>query len=294
MKNLTLKQMRYFTVVMDELHIGRAADRCAVSQPALSVQIKEMEKDLSAQLFERGPKGVQPTRFAVAMLPKVTGILKSVDALGDVSPTLADGSLRQFALGVIPTVAPYFLPRVLGTLTADFPTLDLQVAEALTPKLLSDLTKGQLDAAILALPLADPDLEAVALFAEDFVLVRPAADAGKPIPPAAILAREKLLLLEEGHCFRDQALEFCGLQNAYARPGLDACNLSTLVQLVASGLGVTLIPEMAIDVETRGADVAVSHFIAPKPGRTIGIVWRKANPLADHFPAIANALQAMC
>jgi LysR family hydrogen peroxide-inducible transcriptional activator len=166
------------------------------------------------------------------------------------------------------------------------------VRETVTPRLLAELAEGRLDCAIVALPVSEPSLTEVALFSEEFVLVRPGADAGKPVPDRDTLREMRLLLLEEGHCFRDQALSFCNLQSVAPRELLDGSSLSTLVQMVGAGIGVTLIPEMALGVETRSAHVSVARFGDPRPTRTIGMVWRKASPLARQLGEIAEIVRA--
>ena len=160
------------------------------------------------------------------------------------------------------------------------PELDIHVRETLTPKLIEELAEGRLDTAIVALPVSEPSLVEVALFSEHFLLVRPGEDEGTPVPSSKTLRAMRLLLLEEGHCFRDQALSFCNMQSSPPREVLDASSLSTLVQMVSAGIGVTLIPEMAVAVETRSASVSVARFKNPQPSRTIGMIWRKTSPLA--------------
>ena len=181
---------------------------------------------------------------------------------------------------MIPTIAPYLLPKVIGNLTRMHPELDIHVRETLTPKLIKEVAEGRLDTAIVALPVSEPLLTEVALFTENFLLVRPGEDEGTPVPSSKTLRAMRLLLLEEGHCFRDQALSFCKMQSSPPREVLDASSLSTLVQMVSAGIGVTLIPEMAVAVETRSASVSVARFKNPQPSRTIGMIWRKTSPLA--------------
>ncbi|MEO0358367.1 MAG: hydrogen peroxide-inducible genes activator [Pseudomonadota bacterium] len=288
MDGVTLKQLRYFAAVMQTHHLGQAAGLCSVSQPALSVQIKDLEAHLGQALFERGSKGVRPTVLAEDVLPKVAAILDGVAQLSTIVDQVQDGIPSKVRLGVIPTVAPYLLPRIVTQMATAFPHVSLQVMEAMTPKLIESLDQGRIDLALLALPITGTGFETAPLFEETFVLVRPATDAHLPIPPAHILAKERLLLLEEGHCFRDQALEFCGLQSAQVRHGLDATNLSTLVQMVAAGLGITLIPEMAVDVETQGAQVAHAAFPDPAPTRRLGLIWRKSHAFAPGFLTVAD------
>ncbi|KIC35585.1 LysR substrate-binding domain-containing protein [Leisingera sp. ANG-M7] len=291
MINVTLRQMRYFEALALHRHFGRAADACAVSQPALSVQIKELEEALGVQLVERGARQVRLTSLGEDLAARVRGILRSVDELGELARASRDGLAGRLRIGVIPTIAPYLLPSIVGTLTRQYPEADIRVRETVTPKLLEELGEGRLDTAIVALPVSEPSYEEVPLFSEDFVLVRPGEDAGTPAPGPDGLREMRLLLLEEGHCFRDQALSFCNMQSAAPRELLDGSSLSTLVQMVSAGIGVTLIPEMAVPVETRSAVVSVSRFRDPQPSRTIGMIWRRSNPLARQLMQVAEVVR---
>ena len=291
MIQLTLKQLRYFDALARHGHFGRAAEACAISQPALSMQIKELEDVLGAVLVERGPRQVRLTSFGEEAAQRAREILRSVEELGDLARASGDRLVGRLRVGVIPTVAPYLLPAVIGDLAEAHPGLDIHVRETVTPKLIQELAEGRLDTAIVALPVSEPALDEVALFSEHFVLVRPSDDAAAPVPSAEMLRDMRLLLLEEGHCFRDQALSFCDMGAAPPRELLDASSLSTLVQMVGAGMGVTLIPEMALPVETRSASVSVARFKAPEPSRTIGMVWRKASPLADQLWQISNVVR---
>jgi len=234
---------------------------------------------------------VRPTGFGEACVARARAILQAVDDLDDLARAARGGLAGRLRLGVIPTVAPYLLPAVLSALAGAGRAIDVRLRECLTPRLLGDLADGLLDAAILALPVSEPGMAEVALFSEAFVLVRPAAEAGLPVPGPAALGGMRLLVLEEGHCFRDQALAFCALR-AVPRDRLDASSLATLVQMVAAGHGVTLVPEMAVAVGTRTAAVAVARFGAPEPARTIGMVWRRATPLARDLARIAAIVGA--
>ena len=290
MVDFTIKQLRYFEAVARAGQVGRAADICAISQPALSMQIKELEMILGAALFERGARGVTLTQFGTRFAPRAREILQSVDDLAGLARTAKDKLTGQFRLGIIPTIAPYMLPAMIQALGASHPQIDLQIRETMTPRLIRDLQDGRLDAAVLALPVGEPALVQAPLFSEDFVLVRPHAHAGQPVPPSDALRDMQLLLLEEGHCFRDQALAFCNIQSTRPWDGLDGSSLSTLVQMVGAGMGVTLLPEMAIGVETRSADVDIARFDGTAPSRDIGMVWRKTNPLGAQFQDIATVL----
>lgn len=292
MNTLTLKQFRYFEALALAGHFGRAAEACAISQPALSMQIKELEVSLGTALFERSARQVRLTAFGEAFAPRVREILRAVEELDDLARAAQDQLAGRLRLGVIPTIAPYLLPALVGQMLRQFSALDLHVRETLTPKLLLELAEGRLDAAIVALPVSEPALTEVALFVEDFVLVRPLADADKPVPTGEMLREMRLLLLEEGHCFRDQALSFCQMSPTRPRELLDGSSLTTLVQMVGAGLGVTLIPEMAVAVETRSAAVSIARFRAPPPARTIGLIWRKSSPLARPLMQIAEVVRA--
>ncbi len=291
MANLTLKQLRYFEALSRHGHFGRAADACAISQPALSMQIKEMEETLGTELFERGARQVQLSNMGMEFAKRVRDILRSVDELEDLARTSRDQLLGRLRIGVIPTIAPYLLPTIISNLNRMNAGLDLHVRETVTPKLLQELAEGRLDTAIVALPVSEPSLTEVALFTEDFVLVRPSEDADKPVPNREMLREMRLLLLEEGHCFRDQALSFCNMHSALPRELLDGSALTTLVQMVGAGIGVTLIPEMAVAVETRSAPVSIARFAGPQPSRTVGMIWRKTSPLAKQLLQIAEVVR---
>lgn len=290
MIHATLKQLRYFDALSRHCHFGRAAEACAISQPALSMQIKELEQFLGGVLLERGARQIRLTKFGEEVAQRVRDILRSVDELGDFARASHDQLAGRLRVGMIPTIAPYLLPTVIGNLTRLHPELDIHVRETLTPKLIAELREGRLDTAIVALPVSEPSLTEVALFAENFLLVRPGEAEGTPVPTVKALREMRLLLLEEGHCFRDQALSFCNMHASPPREVLDASSLSTLVQMVSAGIGVTLIPEMAVAVETRSAPVSVARFKNPQPSRTIGMVWRKTSPLARQLMQISEVI----
>ena len=290
MKRLSLKHLRYFEALARHGHFGHAAEACAISQPALSLQMKELEEILGAPLIERARR-MRLTALGEEFAIRAREVLRAVDELGDLARASHGPLVGRFRIGVIPTVAPYLLPRLIKGLGARFPGLDLRPRESVTQKLIRDLLEGGLDAAIVALPVSEPALSEQALFTEEFLLVRPAEDAGKPVPSAENLREMRLLLLEEGHCFRDQALSFCKLTPSAPRDLMEGSSLSTLVQMVGAGIGVTLIPQMAVAMETRSAHVSVSRLPVPRPTRTIGLVWRKTNPLSGQLLPIAGILQ---
>jgi LysR family hydrogen peroxide-inducible transcriptional activator len=290
MNNLTIKQLRYFDALARHAHFGRAAEACAISQPALSMQIKELEESVGTGLFDRGSRQARLTNFGEAFALRARDILRAVDELGDLARASHDRLVGRLRIGVIPTVAPYLLPTIIGNLTRMNAGLEIHVRETVTPKLLQEMAEGRLDAAIVALPVSEPSLTEIALFSEEFVLVRPGEDASKPVPDREMLREMRLLLLEEGHCFRDQALSFCKLHSALPRDLLDASTLTTLVQMVSAGIGVTLIPEMAVAVETRSGSVSIGRFKNPQPSRTIGMIWRKTSPLSKQLLQISEVV----
>lgn len=291
MINITLRQLRYFDALARHGHFGRAAQACAISQPALSMQIKEMEQALGGVLLERNARQVALTTFGEELARRVGDILRSVDELADFARASRDLLVGRLRVGMIPTIAPYLLPKIIGNLKRAHPEIDVHIREALTAKLIEELAEGRLDTAIVALPVSEPSLTEAALFAENFLLVRPGEDEGKPVPSVEKLRDMRLLLLEEGHCFRDQALSFCKMQSSPPRETLDASSLSTLVQMVSAGIGVTLIPEMAVAVETRSAPVSVARLKNPQPSRTVGMVWRKTSPLARQLTQISEVVR---
>jgi LysR family transcriptional regulator, hydrogen peroxide-inducible genes activator len=290
MANITLRQLRYVEALARLGHFGRAAEASSVSQPALSMQVKELEDSLGLALFDRGARAVRLTPFGADFVARARDILRGVEELADLARVTQGQLSGRLRLGIIPTIAPYLLPRLIARLAQTHPALDLHVRETITPKLVQDLAEGRLDCALLALPVSEPALTEVPLFDEAFVLIRPFADATNPVPSPENLREMRLLLLEEGHCFRDQALSFCKLHASPPREILDGSTLSTLVQMVGAGMGVTLIPEMAVAVETRSAPVAVARFPTPEPRRTIGLVWRQSSPLARQWQELAQVV----
>ncbi len=272
-------------------HFGRAAEASGVSQPALSMQIRELEETLGSALFERGMRQVKLTGFGETVSPRIHDILRSVDELGDIARIAGKGLAGPLRLGVIPTIAPYLLPGIIRELSGSFTGTDVQVRETLTDRLIAELSDGRIDAAIVALPVSEPSLQETALFDEEFVLVRPVSAQGEPVPDRDNLRAHRLLLLEEGHCFRDQALSFCNISPSLPRDGLDGSSLATLVQLVGSGIGITLIPEMAVGVETGSAPVVTDRFSKNPPHRTVGMIWRRSSPLGPQLEQVAEVVR---
>ena len=292
MIGLTMKHLRYFDALARAGHFGRAAEACAITQPALSIQIKELEAMLGAPLVERAVRHIHLTPLGEDFAKRANDILRSVDELEDLARAAQGAFAGRLRVGVIPTVAPYLLPEMIKIVMGRFPALDLRLREAMTEVVIEDLLESRLDMAIVALPISEPALREFALFEEEFVLVRPEAEAEKPVPSPKQLLEMRLLLLEEGHCFRDQALSFCQASGSEPQNLMEGSSLSTLVQMVGAGLGVTLIPEMALPLETRSAAISVCRFPDPRPTRSIGMVWRKTNPLQDQLIQIGGVVRA--
>jgi len=295
MKNISLRQLRYFEALAHSRHFGKAAEQCAVTQPALSMQIQELEEELGVVLIERTRAGARLTPEGEEVARRARHILASVRDLTDYARHAArvlSGSLR---LGVIPTIAPYVLPKLLPILRARYPALDLHLREAQTQYVLADLAGGRLDVVLLALPVDAPDVETLALFDDAFVLAMPAS---RPLPGKAqatlqLLENERLLLLEEGHCPRDQVLSFCSLQQVKNLDTFGTTSLSTLVQMVANGFGVTLLPTMSLETEAKRGDIELLDFEAPEPSRKIGLVWRKSSPRQRDFSELGAEIASV-
>ena len=283
MNNMTLRQLGYFDALARHSHFGHAAAACAISQPALSMQIKELEGVLGAVLFERGARQVRLTKFGKKRrCASATSCARSMNSADSRSEHRRTGSTGRLRIGMIPTIAPYLLPMVIGDLTRNDPELDIYVREALTSKLIDELAGADLTLRSWLFRSPSRRLPRLLCSGENFCWSC-RANEGKPAPGSKTLREMKLLLLEEGHCFRDQALLFCNMKSSPQREMLDASSLSTLVQMVGAGMGVTLIPEMAVAVETRSASVSLARFKNPQPSRTIGMIWRKTSPLAGQL-----------
>jgi LysR family hydrogen peroxide-inducible transcriptional activator len=283
MIRLTIRQMQYFDALAQTLHFGRAAELAGVSQPALSAQIAEMEGRLACKLFDRGGKSVRITDDARALQPRIERVL---DEIREIEAVARRGRLAmegRFRLGIIPTVAPYLLPHALPELKKRFPALLLELREAVTASLAEETASGRLDGFIAALPLDYAALVTERLFPDRFFLAVPADDVGfasPPVPPESP-ALERLMLLEEGHCLREQALAVCGSVKPVAMASYGATSLTTLLQMVAHGLGITLIPEMATQPASAIPDLKIVPFAEPMPSRTICLAWRR-NSLRHH------------
>ncbi len=292
---LSLKQLRYFDAVARLKHFGRAADACSVTQPALSMQILDMEKDLKVQLLERRRSGVELTDEGREIARRASRILSDLRDLRDYALHRDRAMTGPLRLGVIPSAAPYLLPRVLPELRSRYPGLDLHLRETQTGVLTRELLDGTLDLLLVALPIDHPEVETIRLFEDRFLLAmhEAQAKAGRARATPELLDGSKLLLLEEGHCLRDQALAFCSLRRIENIDTFGASSLSTLVQMVANGLGMTLLPEIAVEVETRSAPIHLVRFVDPQPNRMLGLAWRRTSPRKRDFIELGQMITAM-
>jgi LysR family transcriptional regulator, hydrogen peroxide-inducible genes activator len=290
---ITLRQLRYLAALARARHFGRAAEDCAVTQPALSMQIRELEREIGAALVERRPGEVVFTDIGLDVAARAKHILAATRDLVDFvrHRDLLSGPLR---LGIIPTLAPYILPRVLPRLQAAYPRLRLEVRETQTKMLLDELSRGALDCAMLALPVEGAEVETLTLFDDAFLLAVPAGEKrpGRGRVGIEDVDQSRLILLEEGHCLRDQALAFCATKGGERPAGLGATSLATVMQMVANGYGVTLVPEVAADAELHDTRVKLLRFAEPVPARTIGLAWRRTSPRRKDFGALGKIVVA--
>ena len=286
---ITFRQLRYLAALARHRHFGRAAEDCAVSQPALSMQVRELEREIGAELVERRPGDIALTDTGREVAQRAEQILTATRDLVDFARhrDVLSGPLR---LGIIPTLAPYILPRLLPRLQATYPQLRLEVRETQTKMLLAELVSGALDTVMLALPVDGADIVAVRLFDDSFLLAVPAADKLPARVGVEDVDQRRLILLEEGHCLRDQALTFCATKRRDAPAGLGATSLATVMQMVANGYGVTLLPEVAIDAEGRDSRVRLLRFCEPEPVRSIGLAWRRTSPRKQDFEALGQII----
>jgi LysR family hydrogen peroxide-inducible transcriptional activator len=287
---ITLRQLRYLEALARHRHFGRAAEACAVTQPALSMQMRDLERELGVALVERRSGAVTLTEIGQEVARRGERVLAAARDLVDFArhrSHVLTGSLR---LGIIPSLAPYILPNVLPVLQARYPSLRIELRETQTRPLIQELAAGELDLVMLALPIADPEIETIRLFDDPFLLAVPADD---PLPAgmrvsARQIDEQRLILLEEGHCLRDQALAYCGGARRETQLSLGATSLATVMQMVANGYGVTLVPQVAVPVEVRDERVKLLRFTPPVPGRTIGLAWRRTSPRKVDFVALGQ------
>lgn len=293
MIRITVRQMQYFQALAETGHFGKAARLAGVSQPALSAQIAEMEERLSCSLFERGRRGVRMTEEARMLLPRIERILSDISDLEATARRGRHAMEGRFRLGIIPTVAPYLLPFALPVLRERYPALQTELREAVTDALVEETATGGIDAFVAALPIEHERLVSEPLFEDRFFLAVPPDDPGfssPPVPPESP-ALERLMLLEEGHCLRDQALALCGKVKPVAMTRYGATSLTTLLQMVAHGMGITLVPELAMAAGEELSKLRVVPFAAPQPSRTICLAWRRNGPRQEECRTLAALIQ---
>ena len=295
----SLRQLRYLVAVIELRHFSRAAEACLVTQSTLSAGIRELEDLLGVALFERTKRSVTPTPIGLEIGDEAKALLRDAERLLEIAEAThkpLSGSLR---LGVIPTIGPYALPQALPGLRARFPKLRLYLREDQTARLLDQLGDGELDAVLMALPWETPDLEVMSLIDDPFFVVssklHPFAGVAGAVDVAALrpphLASDDLLLLEEGHCMREHALAACALSRGGRARAFQATSIYTLVQMVANGLGVTLLPSIAVNSESLAAAGIEARRLVGDPGRSIGLVWRRRSPRAAEYRLLGSILK---
>ena len=291
--NFTLRQLQYVIAVAEMMSFRRAAERCNVSQPSLSAQVAEMEAALSVSLFERDRRGVLITAAGRELIARARRVLVEADDLAEAANRFIDPLAGTLRIGVIPTVGPYLLPHVVPALRNTYPRLTLIWIEDKTDALIRALKRGDLAAAVLALEADLDDLDHHTIAIDPFVLAVPPEHAlGRGAAPVRRdqLRGERVLLLDDGHCFRNQVLEFCS-GNRLEELGFRATSLPTLTQMVSSGAGVTLLPTIAVPTETHRSQLSIRTLERPVPFRTIVLGWRRRSALADTLRKVAETLR---
>jgi LysR family hydrogen peroxide-inducible transcriptional activator len=289
---ITLRQLGYLDALAKHRHFGRAAVACAVTQPALSMQIRDLEKRLGVDLIERRPGEVVLTEIGMEVVRRAEHVLAAARDLVDFAQHRNQPLFGALSLGVIPSLAPYVLPKILPALQRGYPDLRIELRETQTQFLLEELTRGALDVVMLALPVPGADIEAMPLFDDPFLFAVPSSDrrAGAARVASSDIDPGELILLEEGHCLRDQALAYCAEGRRDRVLGLGATSLATVMQMVANGYGVTLVPQVAVPLEVRDERVKLLRFSPPQPGRTIGLAWRRTSPRKADFVALGEVV----
>ncbi len=292
---MTLQELKYLVALADHGHFGRAAEACFITQSTLSTQIRKLENFLGVTLIDRSLKRVTPTPIGWEIVAAARNVVEEAERIRDLARHAQDPMARTVHLGVIPTLGPYYLPHALTLAHRMHPGLRLLLREEMTPQILAHLADGKLDAGLLALPVHDDALRVEPLFHEPFYAALPAGHelATRSTLEVADIMNEKLLLLDEGHCLRDQALDVCGARQN-RREEVRATSLETLRQMVGMGLGLTLLPALAVDAGPRVSrkSVEIRPFRAPPPGRTIAMAWRKRAPFPETFERLATTFKA--
>ena len=288
---MNLRDLRYLVALAEHLHFGRAAEACFVSQPTLSTQIRKLEDQLKVTLIERGNRQVILTPVGAAVVAQAQRVLRDVDDLVRIAEEHRDPLGGDVRVGIIPTVAPYLLPRILPIIRREFPKVSIKLVEGQTRVILRMLADGELDALILALPVGEDHLTQAKLYSEPFYLAvsKQHPKSGRKTVSLDDLDDEQVLLLEDGHCLRDQALDICNSHNAVENTNFRATSLETLRQMVAANIGITLMPELALG--GRGGAVRYIPFRGRPPSRDIGMVWRTTASRTELLGRLARAIQ---
>lgn len=290
---MNLRDLKYLVALAEHRHFGRAAEACFVSQPTLSTQIKKLEDELDVTLVERNPRNVLLTDAGRDIAKRARDVLNEVEQIRSVARRTRDPESGTLRLGIFPTLGPYLLPHVVPSLRKRFPNLELLLVEEKTEVVLQRLHDGKLDAGVLALPIHDDTLHSEFLFEEPFVLAVP---QGHPLAKQRSLAVRdladcQLLLLDDGHCLRDQALEVCHLTGAAERSGFRATSLETLRQMVAANVGITLLPTLAVKPPVApSSDITLLRFHDDAPHRRIAMFWRRSSAMAEFLTEVAGVL----
>ena len=293
---MNLRDLRYLVALAEHCHFGRAAEACFVSQPTLSTQIRKLEDELGVTLVERAPRKVLLTDVGREIAARARDVLNEAEQIRAIARRTRDPESGTVRLGIFPTLGPYLLPHVVPMLRQTFPRLELLLVEEKTEVVLERLREGKLDAGILALPVHEDSLHVEPLFEEPFLLAVPDSHplAGRKRLRLKDLADESLLLLEDGHCLRDQALEVCQLSGAGERSGFRATSLETLRQMVAAGVGITLLPTLAVNPPVARVDhVRLIEFGAHPPHRRVAMVWRKSSAMHGFLMRLADVLRKL-
>jgi LysR family hydrogen peroxide-inducible transcriptional activator len=293
---MNFRDLRYLVALADHKHFGRAATASFVSQPTLSTQIRKLEDELGVSLVERAPRRVMLTPIGRDIAERARKVIAEVEQMGEIARRSQDPEAGTVRLGIFPTLAPYLLPHVLPGVRKRFPRLELLLVEEKTDQILARLRDGRLDAGVLALPVHDDQLQVEPLFDEPFVLAVPQqhALARRSSLKLRDLDHQHLLLLEEGHCLRDQALDVCHMAGADERDGFRATSLETLRQMVAAGVGITLLPVLAVQppVPVSG-DIQLLPFQGDAPHRRIAMVWRRSSAMSGFLEQLAGELRKL-
>ncbi len=288
----TVRQMRYFDALAATLHFRKAAELAHVSQPALSAQIAEMEALAGGPLFERSQRHVLMTELGKELLPGVRAILRELAALEEIAAQSRGLLQTRLRLGIIPTVAPYLAPALIPLLRERHPAFRLQLRENVTARLLDELLAGEIDALVAALPIDDDRLARQKLFDDRFLIATSSDDRTVLTSPMTQdeTLMDRLLLLEEGHCMRDQALAVCALPAQRQLVKYGATSMATLLQMVSHGMGLTLIPEIAVRAEARNNHMRIVPFEGEQPKREIALFWRRQSMRRKDFQALADCI----